>query len=106
MTPFSDSDNDAGVLVTDIQDPTASSFQAIIASFGLNTQCEMTIAQSQPCPRPAEWRIDLHGCERALLCGQHLRAWERDAAKTSTGRCAHCGRQFTLISDSYIVTAL
>lgn len=83
----------------------AIAFDEIVAAWTRMVNCEATTQTGMPCRRPASWRINLHGCERAVVCGQHLRTWKRDAAG-STGRCAHCGLQFDTITAAYTVAPL
>jgi hypothetical protein len=54
-----------------------NTFEAMIAAFDEPLLCEMTTQAGVRCRRTAHWRLDLHGCEQALLCGQHAKAWER-----------------------------
>ena len=82
------------------------SFESVISAWGSQPQCEMATHNGNQCRRPAHWRLNLHGCEAAISCGQHLRMWTREAATNSSGRCAHCGRTFDQITDSYTVTPL
>lgn len=87
-------------------DHTIAVFAQIVASYSEVARCEMDNKSGGPCARPVRWLLDLHGCERRKMCGQHLRAWERAAVETSTGRCAHCGHQFADIADAYTATPL
>lgn len=65
---------------------TAAAFDEMVAGLALSPSCE----SDNPCPRPARWRINLHGCEHVNMCGQHKTAWlRRVAAKAGTPRCAH-----------------
>jgi hypothetical protein len=50
---------------------TATAFEAVVSAWDEQVCCEMTTQQGTRCRRPAYWRADLHGCEQALLCGQH-----------------------------------
>ncbi|WP_162938404.1 hypothetical protein [Mycobacterium kyogaense] len=83
-----------------------AAFEAAISGWNEHLACEMPTRAGTACGRPARWRLNLHGCEQALLCGHHLRAWQRAAIESSTGRCAHCGRQFDGVADAYTVTSL
>lgn len=83
---------------------TRVAFDAIAAAFADQLRCEATTQAGGQCLRPVRWRLNLHGCEQALLCGQHLRAWERQAVAVMRPVCAHCGRQFASLTDAYMVT--
>lgn len=88
---------------------TAVAFDAVVAGWDDKLHCEMATQTAARCQRPAHWRLNLHGCEQASLCGQHLSRWQRDASmecRLSTPRCAHCGRQFERVTDAYTVTPL
>ena len=88
-------------------DPTV--FDEIVALFDDKPVCEMTTGQGPRCTRTASWRINLHGCEQALMCGQHLRTWTGTLTVNSrlgTPRCGHCGHQFATVADAYTVTPL
>ncbi|WP_100522660.1 hypothetical protein [Mycobacteroides abscessus] len=88
---------------------TAADFAAIVNAWDESPKCEMPTAHGASCRHTARWRINLHGCERAIVCGQHLRVWKRKAdrnAHTATARCGHCGRVFTILADAYTVDAL
>jgi hypothetical protein len=84
---------------------TAHAFETVIAAWDKRPRCEMTTSTGHQCRRQAAWRLNLHGCEHALLCGQHQAAWIRNAtANTLAGcapRCAHCGHVFTTVDDAY-----
>jgi hypothetical protein len=78
---------------------------AIIATWDQLVHCEIPTQTGAACRRPARWRINLHGCEQANTCGQHLRTWQGWAA-ASTSRCDHCKRTFSSPADAYTVTPL
>lgn len=85
-------------------------FDSIVAAWSLSLNCEMTTEAGARCQRQAHWRLDLHGCEQALLCGQHLKAWRRDALSRELSglapECNHCGCIFRSVDDAYTVVAL
>lgn len=58
------------------------------------------------CKRPANWLLNLHGCERVLLCGQHLRRWEWMAHTTMDATCSTCGRVWPMQSDAYTASRI
>ncbi len=78
-------------------------FDAIVAGFDDQLRCEMATLAGSQCRRPAHWLIDVHGCQRALLCGHHARRWER---RTRAGlcidgaiRCPDCGCVFSRLEN-------
>ncbi|AAS05068.1 hypothetical protein PICSAR240_03899 [Mycobacterium avium subsp. paratuberculosis] len=87
-----------------------AAFDAIVAVFSQRARCEMQTLSGGKCPRAARWRIDLHGCEQAIVCGQHKKAWLQEAlANLWRGiqpRCAHCGRVFNSFQDAVRITAI
>jgi hypothetical protein len=79
-------------------------FDEIVASFDDVPRCEMPDGR---CTRPARWRINLHGCEQAIMCGQHKSAWLRKIrGEVGTSRCAHCGTEFDCVTGAFTVTAI
>jgi hypothetical protein len=79
-------------------------FDEIVASFDDVPRCEMADGR---CTRPARWRINLHGCEQAITCGQHKSAWLRKVlAQVGNPRCAHCGAEFDCVDDAVTVVAI
>jgi hypothetical protein len=84
---------------------TKTAFDEIIDRFGDKPRCE----GSGRCTRPARWRINLHGCEQAIMCGQHKSAWLRQIRAKSAARqprCAHCGQVFSDIATAVSVVAI
>jgi len=82
---------------------TATAFGEIVARFGDKPRCE----GSGRCTRPARWRINLHGCEQAIMCAHHKTAWLRKTgANVGDPRCVHCGKQFDSIDDAVKVVAI
>jgi hypothetical protein len=78
-------------------------FDEIVARFADKPQCD----GSPGCTRPASWRIDLHGCEQAIMCAQHKSAWLRDIrANAGQPRCVHCGRVFDDVSAAVSVITI
>jgi hypothetical protein len=76
----------------------ATAFEAVISAWDEQVRCAMPTKQRARCQRPAYWRVDLHGCERVLVCGQHKQAWIRRALAQCRSRlpaCVHCGRMFS-----------
>lgn len=73
-------------------------------------RCELTTGTGDPCRLPATWRINVHGCEHALVCGRHRKSWIRkETANVWAGlapRCAHCGRTFASLDDACTVSPL
>ncbi|BCO36714.1 hypothetical protein [Mycobacterium heckeshornense] len=72
--------------------------EAVVSMFDCPPGCEMPAAgEGRRCRRPAGWRVNLHGCEAVLMCGQHKAAWLRQTRAqfyTGPARCAHCGCVF------------
>lgn len=86
---------------------TTTAFDEIVAGFNDHPACEMTTAGGDPCRRPARWRVDLHGCEQANMCGQHKTSWVRkQAALYGQPRCDHCGFVFASLDDAVRITAI
>ncbi|WP_019969329.1 hypothetical protein [Mycobacterium sp. 141] len=84
-----------------------SIFTAAIAGWHRRLTCESRTSTGDRCRRPAAWRINLHGCEAANLCGQHKAAWlRRHQSFTGQPRCVHCGVVFATLSDACTVSAL
>ena len=83
-----------------------TAFDAAIAGWFETLHCEATRKQGGSCRRPAHWLLNLHGCERVLLCGQHVRAWQRDAHATMGPFCDQCGGAWATLVDAYSVTPL
>jgi hypothetical protein len=80
-----------------------TAFDEIVASFDDKPPCE----GSGRCTRPARWRINLHGCEQAIMCAQHKSAWLRKMrANVGDPRCAHCGTVFDSVDDAVTVVAI
>lgn len=84
----------------------ADAFAAIVGNFSAFVGCEADTAGGVPCRRPARWLLNLHGCERVTMCGQHLAAWERRANAVMGPWCVHCGRTWPTVADAYTVSAL
>ncbi|SON62260.1 hypothetical protein MSIMFI_03785 [Mycobacterium simulans] len=89
---------------------TPTAFEGIVAAFGDPIRCERKTLPGEGCRRPAYWLVDLHGCERMFMCGQHRTAWLRRhrALDLRRGelRCAHCRHAFACIDDAVRVTAI
>lgn len=87
-----------------------ATFDVIVAGFSERARCEMDTLSGGKCPRAARWRIDLHGCDQAIVCGQHKKTWVREAlANLWHGirpRCAHCGKVFDVLGDAVRITAI
>jgi hypothetical protein len=81
--------------------PDVDTFDSIIAAWSETLNCAGS--KGSHCSRPARWRLDIHGCEVVLLCGHHLRAWERKAPETMDPFCDRCGRTWPTIRDAYTV---
>ena len=87
-----------------------TAFEAIVISFDQQLHCEMDTRLAR-CRRTAHWRLDLHGCEQVLICGQHLSAWKHRGQAAGRGglispKCVHCGRTFISVDDAYTVLPL
>lgn len=67
--------------------------------------CEAT-TKSGNCQRRAHWLLNIHGCERVMLCGQHLRAWEDKARATMCPDCANCGRAWPTLAEAYTISRI
>lgn len=82
----------------------------IVKGWSHGPSCEMATHTGAQCQRPATWRLNLHGCEYALICGRHCDEWTRGQAANmlagSSPRCAHCGQVFTSLADAFTVGAL
>lgn len=89
---------------------TATAFEAVISAWDEQVRCEMTTQTGTGCRRLAYWRADLHGCERALLCGQHKNSWTRRALHhfraDGAARCWWCRKRFDRFDDACTVTPL
>jgi hypothetical protein len=82
---------------------TAVALDDMVARFGERPRCE----SDSPCTRPAPWLINLHGCEQAIMCGQHKTAWMRRVqANGGRLRCVRCNTEFDCVADSFTVTAI
>lgn len=78
-------------------------FDEIAARFDDQPGCE----GSARCTRPARWRINLHGCEQAIMCTHHKSAWVRQQrAEVGMPRCVHCGTEFDCAEDAFTVAAI
>lgn len=85
--------------------------EQLAAAWNDAPRCEMDTKAGAQCCRPAHWRLNLHGCEHVLICGQHLNAWKRNCESDTRGgslspKCVHCGRQFASLIDAYSATPL
>ena len=86
-----------------------TAFDEIVAAFNDQPRCEMTTLAGGQCQRPARWRVDLHGCEQAIMCSHHKTAWIRHVlAEQLDGqpRCAHCRTVFDRFDDAVRITAI
>jgi hypothetical protein len=75
----------------------AGELARIEAAFDDHPSCEMTTCAGAQCQRPVRWRIDLHGCEQAIMCRQNKNGWlKEELANLRRGRprCVHCSREF------------
>lgn len=77
-------------------------FDEIVDRFADKPKCD----GSPRCTRPARWRINLHGCEQAIMCGQHKAAWLRKVLTEANPRCAHCRAEFGCVHDAFTVVAI
>lgn len=85
------------------------SFSAIVSSWNEQVPCESPTALGRPCRRTAHYRLNLHGCEQANLCGTHLKGWVTKAHASqaaAVARCVHCGQLFEAVEDSYTAVEL
>lgn len=73
-----------------------AAFDAVIAEWKETVPCEVDTKAGGQCQRPAQWLVNVHGCDRYTACTQHYRAIavdnERGAARAGSGRCLNCGR--------------
>lgn len=80
--------------------------ESIVAAWHEVARCEAT----EKCRRPAVWRLNLHDCEQAFMCGQHMSGWKRRQNtvlnKGKCLKCHWCGRQFKHLDDACSVTRL
>ncbi len=85
-----------------------TSFDAIVAAFGNQLRCEATTHTGGRCLRLARWRIDLHGCEEANMCGHHKCKWLRREHWCCPGpaHCPLCDREFPSLDDAVRVIAI
>lgn len=84
-------------------------FASVIASWNDEPpRCQATTLADNPaeCRRAANWRINMHGCDQALLCGQHKSIWVRRYQHTGRGRCERCNREFARFEDVCSITRL
>ncbi|MGA7053178.1 MAG: hypothetical protein WBZ37_18300 [Mycobacterium sp.] len=87
----------------------AAQLAGIEAAFDDQPCCEMTTLAGPRCQRSARWRVNLHGCEQANMCGQHKRAWlKRQVANRLLGRpwCGMCRIEFDSFDDAVRITAI
>lgn len=87
----------------------ATLLETITAAWNARPRCEIETAAGRQCRRAASWKIDLHGCEQAIACGQHCRRWLAESLQNfalSDARCAHCGRVFDTPAGAFLVAAL
>lgn len=92
-----------------VQRMTVQTFEDVISAWTQHVCCELPTLQGGQCRRPAYWRVDLHGCEQALLCGQHLRSWLREVSANNVvaiPRCGLCGRIFDTAADGAAFTVV
>ncbi|WP_406813965.1 tyrosine-type recombinase/integrase [Mycobacterium sp. M23085] len=83
------------------------SFEAVISAWDRVARCEMPTHQGDPCRRPANWRLNLHGCEQALMCGRHKSSWVRAALRAAPRFCCGlCEREFDRLDDACSITRL
>jgi hypothetical protein len=89
---------------------TATAFEAVISAWDEQVRCEMTTQAGTGCRRLAYWRADLHGCERALLCGHHKSAWVRRTVqhfgRDGAARCWWCRKRFDSFDAACRITPL
>jgi hypothetical protein len=88
---------------------TSTAFEAVIAAWDEQVRCEMPTQAGNHCQRLAYWRVDLHGCELVLMCGQHKQKWLRRALAECRSRvpeCAFCHRTFDSLEAACKVTPL
>lgn len=94
-------------------------FELITAGWNDKVACEIPTGSGEPCKRTAHWRINLHGCEQANTCGQHMKAWRRSTLSRFSAaghahctdcdgraRCVHCKQTFADPADAFTVTPL
>lgn len=83
-----------------------SDFERLIETWDEVAHCD----QLGGCRRPATWRLNLHGCEQALKCGQHMNSWKRRAVSAFAGGdlvvCDRCEGRFERIEDACTITRL
>lgn len=92
-------------------DNTATTFDEVVAGFADQPNCEMATQAGGTCRRAARWRIDLHGCEQVIMCGQHKNGWLRRMLAyrrqiPGHPRCAHCRTEFDTVDDAVRITAI
>lgn len=89
---------------------TTVTFEIVISAWREKVACEITTRGGTQCRRPARWRVDVHGCERALMCTNHFQHWEsrvvQELTRTRTTLCGLCARSFSSLSAVRTVTEL
>ncbi len=89
---------------------TRFAFELVISAWDESLQCEHSTKGGGHCRRPAKWRVDAHGCEKLLMCTNHLHGYEgRVAASFRPGKstsCPMCGKAFTSPAAVYKATPL
>lgn len=83
-------------------------FEDITAAWDERIPCEAK-SGGHPCRNTATWRVDVHGCERKLMCTSHLRDWERRTAEVlAVGRttCGRCLLTFSQMNRIYSAVSL
>ena len=86
-----------------------TTFDDVISVWHERVHCEMSTQSGSRCRRLAYWRVDLHGCERVVMCGRHKQAWLLRAlakCRTRLPACPHCGRIFESFDAACAVTPL
>jgi hypothetical protein len=84
-----------------------AAFQNVIAMWDEGPRCEVATMETHrgaPCKRRAKWRVNLHGCQKLLLCERDVQAQRATLLKALyEGRrleCVHCLRMFDRLDDA------
>ena len=88
---------------------TAITFDDVVSAWHERVHCEQNTRDGFQCRRTASWLVNFHGCERVLLCGQHMRAWKRLVLfdfRRGPCRCCRCRRLFDRFDDACGIVAI
>ena len=84
-------------------------FEDVISAWTDTFRCRQKTHLGHGCQRPARWLLNIHGCQRIVLCGHHLNQWRRPTLRDlqhSAVVCSLCGRTFYRFDDAATVAAI